>query len=212
MAPPRLGLTGGIGSGKSTVMAAFARRGAGVVDTDALAHALTGPGGEAISAIVAQFGPGLIAADGALDRARMRERVFGDPDARERLEAILHPRILRDALARARQCGGQVPLLVFDVPLLAEAHAVRRGLELDRVLVIDCPPERQLAQVLARGGLRRDEAAAIIAAQAPRTARLDLADDIIVNAGTCAELEACVDRLWRGYCPPADPGAGGRAV
>jgi dephospho-CoA kinase len=213
MAPPRVGVTGGIGSGKSTVMGVFARLGATPIDTDAIAHALTAPGGGAIAAIAAEFGAALIGPDGALDRPAMRARVFSEPAARQRLEAILHPRILAACHARAQQAD-DAPLIVFDVPLLAEAVAVRQGLDLDRVLVIDCPPQRQLAHALARGGLRADEIAAIIAAQAPRAARLDLADDVIVNAGTRADLEARVAHLWRRYLPgaagdaQADAGAG----
>jgi len=216
MAPPRVGLTGGIGSGKSTVTGVFARLGAAVIDTDAIAHALTAAGGAALPDIAAAFGPSVLTPDGALDRPAMRARVFADPGARRRLEAILHPRILEECQALVQRLGRTAPLLVFDVPLLVEAHAVRLGLALDRVLVVDCPPERQIAHVLARGGMGDAEVAAIIAAQAPRAARLDLADDILVNAGTREALEARVAELWSGYVqqPPAGlaPEGAGEAV
>ncbi len=202
MTAPRLGVTGGIGSGKSTVIGLLAALGAAVVDTDAIAHALTAAGGSAMAAIQAAFGPAVLAPDGALDRQRMRARVFADPSARRRLEALMHPRILAESLRQA-QAAGAAPLLVFDVPLLVEATEVRAGLALDRILVVDCPPERQLAHALARGGMTATEIRSIIAAQAPRAARLDLADDVIVNAATREDLAMRVLHLWSRYCPHA---------
>lgn len=213
MAPPRLGVTGGIGSGKSTVIGLLASLGAAVVDTDAIAHALTAAGGDAMADIAAAFGTDVIAPDGALDRPRMRARVLADPAVRWHLEALLHPRILDECLRQA-QAAGQAPLLVFDVPLLVEATAVRAGLALDRILVVDCPPERQMAHALARGGMTAAEIRGVIAAQAPRAARLDLADDVIVNAATREDLAMRVLHLWSRYCPnaPAAAAAAARPV
>jgi dephospho-CoA kinase len=212
--PPRLGVTGGIGSGKSTVIGMFARLGAAIIDTDAISRELTAAGGSAMAAIVAVFGPGAAGPDGALDRPRMRAAVFADPAARQQLEAILHPLILARCHALALAHADDAPLLIFDVPLLVEAKAVRLGLDLDRVLVVDCPPERQIAHAVARGGMDRAQVAAVIAAQAPRAGRLDLADDVIVNAGTREALAARVMRLWSRYCPelpePSDVPSPGR--
>lgn len=196
--PPRIGLTGGIGSGKSTIAGMLAAHGAAIIDSDAIAHELTAAGGAAIEPIRKEFGAQAIDADGALDRRRMRALVFADPAARARLEGILHPlindRCVREALARA-----DAPLLVFDIPLLAEGPGVRAALALDSVLVVDCPPERQVANVVARGSMQGDEVLAVIAAQAPRAARLSLADEILVNCGTIESLRMRVDRLWVRY-------------
>jgi dephospho-CoA kinase len=217
MGPPRLGVTGGIGSGKTTVIGLFAQRGAAVIDTDAISRELTSAGGAAMDQILATFGAAMAGPDGALDRPRMRAAVFADPAARRQLEAILHPRILARSQALARQLADGAPLLVFDVPLLVEATAVRLGLALDRVLVVDCPPERQIAHAVARGGMDRAQVAAVIAAQAPRAARLDLADDVLVNAGSRDALAQRVACLWTRYCPappgarPAPPAASGAA-
>jgi len=206
MRPPRLGVTGGIGSGKSTVIGMLAGFGAAVVDTDAIAHELTGAGGGAMPAIVAAFGSAMAAADGGLDRPRMRAAVFADAAARRRLEDLLHPRILERALDLARARAATAPLVVFDVPLLVEAQRFRQELALDRVLVIDCPPERQIAHAVARGGMDAATVAAVIAAQAGRADRLALADDVLVNAGSRPALAARVARLWSRYCPAVPPG------
>jgi dephospho-CoA kinase len=195
----RVGITGGIGSGKSAVVARFAAHGAAVIDSDAIARALTAAGGEAIEAIRAEFGAAVFDAQGALDRPRMRQRIFADPAQRARLEAILHPRILARCLRAAQAQETAAPLLVFDVPLLAEAPDVHRGLRLDRVLVIDCPEELQLARALARGTMPEADVRGAIASQASRARRLALADDVLVNAGTLAALHARVDRLWQVY-------------
>ncbi len=198
--PPRIGVTGGIGSGKSTVMAMFAQLGAATIDTDAIARALTGAGGGAIAALCAAFGPAVLDAHGALDRGRMRQRAFGDPAVRRTLESVLHPLILEQVLVQAQAPAARAaPAILVDVPLLLEAAGMRAGLALDRVLVVDCPVHQQQARVLARGGLGTDEAGAIIAAQAPRAARLAIADDVLVNAGTRAALQARVERLWASY-------------
>jgi len=205
-APLRIGLTGGLASGKSTVAARFASRGAALIDTDAIARTLTAAGGAAIAPIAAAFGAGLIGADGAMDRAAMRALVFADAAARLRLERLLHPLILQCSLQQAALAEAVAPLLVFEVPLLVEAPAVRAGLHLDRVLVIDCPPREQQARASARGRLAAEQIAAIIASQAPRAARLALADDVLVNAGPPGQLDAGVDRLWEAYTCAAATG------
>jgi dephospho-CoA kinase len=202
--PLRVALTGGIGSGKSTVAGMLAAHGAAVIDSDAIARELTAPGGAAIDAIRAAFGDRMIGPDGALDRARMRALVFADPGERERLEAILHPMIDAQAQREAAAAARRAPVLVFDIPLLAEGGAARTGRRYDRVLVVDCPPARQLAQALARGRMPETQLRAVIAAQASRGARLDIADDVLVNAGTLDELRARVARLWVDW---TDPGA-----
>ncbi len=198
---PRIGVTGGIGSGKSTVVAIFAARGAAVIDSDSIARELSGPGGGAVEAIAAQFGSQVLDAQRGLDRAQMRARVFSDPGQRALLEAILHPRIRDRSLELAAAREGSAPLLVFDIPLLAEASDLRRELALDRVLVIDCPVALQRERALARGSLSAAQVDAVIASQAGRSQRLDIADDVLVNAASLEALQARVERLWRAYCP-----------
>ena len=190
-----VGLTGGIGSGKSAAAAAFAALGAVVVDTDAIAHELTGPGGRAMPALVAAFGPEAAGADGSLDRARMRRAVFADPDARSRLEGILHPLIRSISAERCRQAAS--PYVILAVPLLVESGTYRD--RCDRIAVVDCPEEVQMARVMARNGMGRDEVAAIMAAQATRAARLAVADDLIANEAGLAELHARVAALDGAY-------------
>lgn len=205
--PPGLviGLTGGIGSGKSTVADRFVARGAALVDTDQLAHQLTVPGGDAMATIEAAFGPTVVAADGSLDRAAMRTVVFQDPAARRRLEAILHPmiRARTDAGARAALAGG-APYVLLAIPLLVEAGNVRS--RVDRVLVIDCPVEVQIARVMTRSGLSRAEVERILAAQATREARLAAADDVIDNGGDLEALEPRVRALHEHYLTLARAG------
>jgi dephospho-CoA kinase len=202
-----LGLTGGIGSGKSTVARRLAALGALVVDTDALAHGLTAPGGAALAAIAEAFGADMIVADGAMDRARMRAHVFANPVERVRLEQILHPMIgalTREAAARA--APGQP--VVFDVPLLAESAAWRA--RVDRVLVVDCTPETQVARVVARSGWSEDAVRRTIAQQAPRARRRAIADAVIFNEGLAlAALEAAVDTLWNAWRGPGEATASG---
>ncbi len=192
----RIGLTGGIGSGKSTVAGLLRTRGAHIVDTDAIAHRLTAPGGRAIAPIAAAFGPESIAADGSMDRARMRERVFADPAERRRLEAILHPLIHEDTEAAALAAPVGAPV-VFDVPLLAESGPRWRE-RVDRILVIDCSPETQIARVMARSGWSREAVERVIAQQAGRAQRCALADAVIVNDGLDREqLDAAVGHVWK---------------
>ncbi len=190
-----IGLTGGIGSGKTTVADLFAARGAAVVDTDAIAHELTAPGGAAIAAIRAEFGDAVIRADGALDRDAMRERAFEDPAARRRLEAILHPMIRAESRRRLEAAEGPYAMLV--VPLLVESGDRAGGV--DRILVVDCPVEVQVERVMRRSGLTRDRVASILAAQASRAQRLAAADDVIDNGGAPDALDAQVEALHRRY-------------
>ena len=193
----KIGLTGGIGSGKSTVARRFGALGALVVDTDALAHALTAPGGAAIPAIAAAFGAEMIGSDGAMDRAKMRALVFARPDERRRLEAILHPLIGEATHAQASRAGaGQA--VVFDVPLLTESGTWRA--RVDRVVVVDCAEATQVARVVQRSGWTAEAVERAIAQQASRAQRRAIADAVIVNeALTLAALEAEVDALWAAW-------------
>jgi dephospho-CoA kinase len=195
-----IGLTGGIGSGKSAAADEFARLGATLVDTDAIAHELTAPGGAAIDAVRAQFGDGAIDASGAMDRVQMRARVFADPQARQRLEALLHPLIRRESSARVAAARG--PYVVLVVPLLVESAGYRS--RVDRVLVVDCPVEQQVARVRARSGLSEEEVRRIVAAQVSREARLAAADDVIDNSGTLDALHSQVRHLHTRYLALAE--------
>lgn len=191
-----VGLTGGIGSGKSAVAERFAAKGAAVVDTDAIAHALTGPGGAAMAAIGAAFGPEVVRADGALDRPAMRRLAFADPAARQRLEAILHP-LIRAESDRQAKAAADHPYVLLVVPLLVESGTYRERCQ--RILVVDCPEAVQIARVMARNGLAEAEVRAILAAQASRAERLAAADDVIVNDGALEALEPRIDALDRDY-------------
>jgi len=190
-----VGLTGGIGSGKTTVADMFAAHGASVIDTDQIAHALTAPHGAAMPALVAEFGAQFATLDGALDRAKMRELVFADPAARVRLEAILHP-LIRDATAAAAAIATG-PYTIFVVPLLIESGAWRA--RMTRVLAIDCPEELQVARVMARNGLAEAQVRAIMAAQVSRAERLAAADDVVVNDDGLDALLPQVERLHAFY-------------
>ncbi|HYB52057.1 MAG TPA: dephospho-CoA kinase [Burkholderiaceae bacterium] len=197
----RLAVTGGIGSGKSTVVALLAEHGAAIIDSDAIAHELTAAGGPAIAPIREAFGPGVIDERGALDRARMRSLVFSDAQQRLRLESILHPLIRQRCLELAREREPTAPLLVFDIPLLVEATAVRKAFALDRILVVDCPTEVQLARATARGTMPPEQVRRVIASQVPRWQRIEMADDVVFNADSLDELRARVAHLWASYCP-----------
>jgi dephospho-CoA kinase len=190
-----VGLTGGIGSGKSAAADAFARLGAAVVDTDAIAHELTRAGGAAIAAVRGLFGEAAVGPDGAMDRAWVRERVFSDPEARRRLEALLHPMIRAEAGKRV--AAAAAPYVVLVVPLLVESGGYRERVQ--RVLVVDCPQELQVARVRARSGLAEEEVAAIVRSQASRAARLAAADDVIDNSGPLAALHNQVEKLHAAY-------------
>jgi dephospho-CoA kinase len=195
MARLRVGLTGGIGSGKSVVAAQFAALGASIIDTDQIARGMTVPGGPAMPAIVAEFGPEFADASGAMDRERMRALVFSDLGAKARLEAILHPLIRATALAAAESATGAY--VIYDVPLLVESGSWRD--RVDRVLVVDCPEDAQVARVTARSGLDASQVRAIMATQATRAARLAAADDIINNEGELAALAPQIARLHNLY-------------
>ena len=190
-----VGLTGGIGSGKSTVANLFVALGAALVDTDALAHALTGPGGDAMPAIMNAFDPAAAGLDGALDRAWMRERAFSDPDERARLEAILHP-MIRAAAGQALDHTA-APYTLLAVPLLSGSSGYRD--RMDRILVVDCSCEGQIARVMQRSKLSREQVTAIIAAQATREQRLAMANDVIDNDGEEFALALQVEKLHQQY-------------
>jgi dephospho-CoA kinase len=198
--PLRIGLTGGIGSGKSTVAALLAQLGAVVIDTDAISRELTATGGAALPAIAALFGPAAIAADGALDRAWMRQRVFADAAARQQLEGILHPMIQAETRRRS-DAAGAAPR-VYDVPLLTESLHWRARVQ--RVLVVDCSEDTQVQRVMSRSQWSEDTVRRVIAQQAPRAKRRAIADAVIFNEGLSLEaLAAQVEALWRGWCPAA---------
>lgn len=200
-----VGLTGGIGSGKSAAAECFAQLGAAVVDTDAIAHELTGAGGAAMSAIRAEFGEGLLAADGSLDRTAMRQLVFSDAFARRRLEGVLHPMIRAEGLRRSAEATA--PYAVLVVPLLLEAGKGYRAV-LNRIVVIDCAEETQIARVMARSGFSREETLKILAAQTSRTARQAAADDVIDNDGDIANLRRQVEDLHHRYLKLATMSSG----
>lgn len=190
-----VGLTGGIGSGKSTVADLFVAAGAGLVDTDAIAHELTAPDGAAMPAIAAAFGAAVLTPTGALDRAAMRQRVFADAGARQQLEAILHPMIRQ--LSDARCLAATTPYVVLAVPLLVESGTYRA--RCDRIVVVDCPESLQIERVMARNGLAAEQVRAIMAAQATRADRLAAADDVVLNDGGLTKLYEQVERLHLNY-------------
>ncbi len=194
-----IGLTGGIGSGKSTVAQQFQLRGITVVDADAIAHQLTAPGGAAIAAIRSAFGAAFIEPEGALDRARMRAHVFAQPTERQRLEAILHP-LIRQETARQADAA-QSPYRILMIPLLVEAgnNDPAWRTRFDRILVVDCSEATQISRVMARSRLTDAAVRAIMATQAPREVRSAAADDIISNDGDVDSLPARVEALHRQY-------------
>jgi dephospho-CoA kinase len=197
--PYVVGLTGGIGCGKSKAAEFFAELGAEVVDTDAISHALTGPGGQAMEPIAATFGPSYVRPDGALDRARMRSLVFADAGAKARLETILRPLIRAESLRRIRESAA--PYVILVVPLLLETGGYRELLS--RVLVVDCEESQQIARVVARSGLAEDEIGRIMRAQLPRAKRVAAADDVLVNDADLGTLRARVQALHQRYLAAA---------
>jgi dephospho-CoA kinase len=190
-----VGLTGGIGSGKTTVADLFVGQGAALVDTDAIAHELTAAGGAAMPLLREAFGDSIVGGDGALDRAAMRRLVFADAGARTRLESILHPmiRTLSDERCRA----ASAPYVILAVPLLVESGQYRE--RCNRILVVDCPESLQIERVMARSGLSRAEVEAILAAQATRQQRLAIADDVVNNDGERTFLYQQIARLHLKY-------------
>ena len=195
----RLGLTGGIGSGKSTAAQFLSNLGAAVIDADAISRAVTAPKGAAIAALLTEFGGDCITPQGALDRDRMRSLVYSDASARKRLEAIVHP-LVGQEIARQADAAVQAgsPCLVFDIPLLVESSRWRQNLH--QVLVIDCSAERQIQRVMARSGLAREAVEAIMRSQAPREVRLQGSDIVIFNdAIDLTQLESEVTQIWRWF-------------
>jgi dephospho-CoA kinase len=195
-----IGLTGGIGSGKSVVAKLFAERGAGIIDTDAIAHELTEQGGDAIPAIREAFGDQFIDALGALDRAIMRRLVFGQPEAKRKLESILHPLIREEVRVRIARLQQPYGLLV--VPLLIETGAYRD--QIARVLVVDCEEALQVTRTMARSRLTEAEVRAIMAEQVSRQARISVADDVIENNGDVSTLIPQVEKLHVYYLSLAE--------
>lgn len=191
-----VGLTGGIGSGKSAVADLFAAHGAAIVDTDLIAHALTRAGGPAIEPLRRLFGDFCIAADGSMDRKKVRDLVFRDPSAKRKLEGLLHP-MIREASQRGIAAASGTPYVVHVVPLLIESPDYRERVQ--RVLVVDCAEDIQIARVKKRSGLSEDEVRRIIAAQIPRARRLEAADDVIDNSGSMEALPTMVSALHNRY-------------
>ena len=203
-APFSIGLTGGIGSGKTTVANLFGELGAAIIDTDAIAHQLTVPGGAAIAAIRTAFGDDFITAEGAMDRGKMRAHVFADVDARKQLESILHPLIRSETARAAAEARGDY--LIFVVPLLVESQQWRH--RTSRILVVDCSEEVQISRVMQRNAMSRAQVEAIMAAQATRADRLAAADDIIENNLDTAALMPQIAALHARYLSLAKTNSG----
>jgi dephospho-CoA kinase len=191
----RIGLTGGIASGKSTVSQRFVELGVPVIDADVAARAVVLPGTPGLEQILQRFGEGILTANGELDRRALRELIFNDPASRRDLDAILHPLIRAHMESQAAAALG--PYLVMAIPLLVEGGSSRE--RIDRVLVVDVDEDKQLERVQARDGISMQQSRAILGSQASRAARLAAADDVLLNAGTVAELRQAVDRLHQEY-------------
>jgi len=192
--PLRIGLTGGIASGKSTIADMFVDLGAVVIDTDVIAREVVMPGCPALEEIRQTFGEAVIEEDGTLDRGAMRQLVFADDDARRQLEAILHPRIQQETRRQSNEAGGEYQIIV--VPLLVESSLKSF---VNRILVVDCAEEVQISRLLARDAESEEQARRILAAQTSRTERLAIADDVITNDGALADTEHQVESLHRHY-------------
>lgn len=201
-----IGLTGGIASGKSAAADRFAAHGVPVIDTDLLAREVVEPGTRGLEAVRRAFGDAVIGPDGALDRRRLRERIFADEEARTRLNAIIHPLI--GELIRQRLAALTAPYAILVVPLLVEGGLSR---QVDRILVIDVAEDTQIHRVMARDAVSREQAAAVLRAQASRDERLGRADDVITNDGSMEALNAAVDTLHERYLALARQGVGGGA-
>lgn len=200
----RVGLTGGIGSGKSEVSRRLAALGAVIIDADLIARDVVQPGTEGLAEVTAAFGPGVLLADGTLDRPRLGDIVFGDPERRARLNAIIHPKV-GARMAQLESAAAPDAIVVHDVPLLAE-NSLASGYDL--VIVVDVPPQAQAGRLVRTRGLTAEQASARLAAQASREQRLAVADIVIDNSGTLAELDRRVGELWRELLRRAvqDPG------
>ena len=192
--PSRIALTGGIASGKTTVANLFAELGVPLIDTDVIARQVVEPGQPAFAEVVATFGPDVLDADGRLDRRRMRERIFSDPAAKQRLEAILHPAIRAEMERQSRTARGPYQVLV--IPLFTEG---RRRDHVDRVLLVDVPEELQIQRLMMRDGVTHEQAAASLNAQATRAERLAMADDVVRNTGRVDDLREDVAKLHAKY-------------
>lgn len=191
-----LGVTGGIGSGKSTVARLLAERGACVIDADAISREIVEPGSPALTELVAAFGPGILHADGSLNRGGLAAAAFSDPDGTARLNSIMHPRIA--AVAAERLAASQAAVIVYDMPLLVETG--QQDL-VDHIVVVDVPEDVQIARAVAMRGLQEDDVRRRIAAQARRDDRIAVADTVIDNSGSPEETEEQIDRLWRSVAP-----------
>lgn len=191
----RLGLTGGIASGKSTVASALAVLGACVIDADAIARSATSQNGQAINALRDHFGPTIVSDTGEVNRNSLRQLVFSNPQAKTALEAIIHPIVGQTIAQQAMEAEhNSVPCIVFDIPLLIETGSWRR--QLHRILVVDCTPETQIVRVMERNGLNREDVVKILATQAPRAQRLAAADAVLFNEGfTIANLKGLVRKM-----------------
>jgi dephospho-CoA kinase len=203
----RVALTGGIASGKSTVADLFAALGVPVIDTDVIAREVVEPGQPALAQVVETFGPEVLGTDGRLDRRRLRERIFADPEAKRRLESILHPAIRAEMERQSRAAGGAYQVLV--IPLLTEG---KRRDHVDRVLLVDAPEELQIQRLIGRDGVSHEQAQASLNAQATRADRLAIADDVVRNTGRLDDLREVVTGLHAQYLrltasPPASPAA-----
>ena len=188
----RVGLTGGIGSGKSEVSRRLAAQGAVVIDADLIAREVVEPGTDGLAEVVEAFGPGVLRPDGGLDRARLGDIVFADPALRSKLNAIIHPRVAR-RMAELERAAGPGAIVIHDVPLIAEAG---RAGAYDMVVVVDAPPKIQAERLVRRRGMTREQARARMAAQASRKQRLAIADIVIDNCGSLAVLDRQVGDLW----------------
>ncbi|CAN5896055.1 dephospho-CoA kinase [soil metagenome] len=195
-----IGLTGGIGSGKTTVANMFGQLGADLIDTDQIAHQLTGPAGAAMEAIRHEFGAQFVDSNGAMDRAKMRALVFSHQDEKKRLESILHPLIRRETDTAAKQATGAYS--IFIVPLLVESGSWKT--RVDRVLLIDCQESTQMQRVINRNGLPKEQVSAIMRAQASREQRQQAADDVILNEGDLSAIHAQVSLLHAKYLALAE--------
>ena len=203
----RIGLTGGVASGKSTVAQRFVELGVPVIDADTAARAVVAPGKPGLEAVSKRFGPRVLAENGELDRRALRDLIFEDPGSRRDLEAILHPLIRADMERSAELAVG--PYVVMDIPLLVEGGSRDR---VDRILVVDVDETMQLQRVMARDGCTEQQARAILASQASRRARLAAADDVLLNAGTVTDLRQAVDHLHERYLRLAEAQAPGSVI